>query len=145
MALLFSNLKLSTRPLRSLDIADATYSETFSMELLSCIVRTSTTTSELRYVGTLVLPIMGQERLQFYGLLMRLPRVQCVEVEVSEWVPAPDSPPAFRALASEMRLYSPTVTRVVFVNEFDRTVVTAVDGVCRMDPDANVDILWREI
>lgn len=145
MALLFSKLKLSTRPLRSLDIADSTYSETFSMELLSCIVRTSATTSELRYVGTLVLPIMGQERLQFYGLLMRLPRVQCVEVEVSEWVPAPDSPPAFRALASEMRLYSPTVTRVVFVNEFDRTVVTAVDGVCRMDRDVSIDLLWREV
>ncbi|KAF8073383.1 hypothetical protein FPV67DRAFT_742317 [Lyophyllum atratum] len=145
MALLFDKLKLSTRPLRSLDIADSTYSETFSMELLSCIVRTSATISELRYVGTLVLPIMGQERLQFYGLLMRLPRVQCVEVEVSEWMPAPDSPPAFRALASEMRLYSPTITRVVFVNDFDRTVVTAVDGVCRMDADISIDILWREI
>ncbi|KAF5374116.1 hypothetical protein D9615_008870 [Tricholomella constricta] len=144
MALLFDKIKLSTRPLRSLDIADSTYSETFSMELLSYIVRTSATTSELRYVGTLVLPILGKERLQFYGLLMRLPRVQCVEVEVSEWVPAPDSPPAFRALAGEMRLYSPTAKRVVFVNDFDRTVVTAVDGVCRMDVDVSIDMLWRE-
>lgn len=76
---------------------------------------------------------------------MRLPRVQCIEVEVSEWSPPPSSPPAFRALASEMRLYSPTVTRVVFVHEFDRTVITAFDGVCRLDEDINIDILWREI
>lgn len=76
--------------------------------------------------------------------MMRLPRVQCVEVEVSEWVPMPDAPPAFRALASELRLYSPTVTRIVFVHDFDRTAVSAVDGVCRMDTDISIDILWRE-
>ncbi|KAG6829434.1 hypothetical protein H0H87_011418 [Tephrocybe sp. NHM501043] len=145
MALLFSKIKRSTRPLRSLDIADSTYSESFSMELLSSIVNARATTSDLRYIGTLVLPIMGKERLGFYGLLMRLPRVQCVEVDVSEWVPAPASPPAFRALVSEMRLYSPSITRVVFVNDFDRTVVTAVNGVCRIDSDVSTDILWRDV
>lgn len=76
---------------------------------------------------------------------MRLPRIQCVEVEVSEWLPPPATTAALRALASEMRLYSPTVTRVVFVHEFDRTVITAFDGVCRLDTDINIDILWREI
>lgn len=75
---------------------------------------------------------------------MRLPRIQCVEVEISDWVPPPSTPPAFRALASEMRLYTPSVTRVVFVHDFDRTVVTVVDGVCRMDSDTTCDLLWRE-
>lgn len=84
------------------------------------------------------------KRLRFYALLMRLPRAQCIEVEVSDWVPPPASPPAFRALASELRLYCPTVTRVVFVYEFERTVVSVVGGVCRMDPEISTDILWRE-
>lgn len=62
MDLLFSKIKLSTRPIRSLDIADSSYNETFSMELLSTIVHTNaTTTSDLRYLGTLVLPILGKE------------------------------------------------------------------------------------
>jgi hypothetical protein len=75
---------------------------------------------------------------------MRLPRLQCVEVEVSDWVPPPSSPPAFRALASEMRLYTPQVARVIFVHNFERTVVTVVGGVCRIDNDANCEALWRE-
>ena len=76
---------------------------------------------------------------------MRLPRLQCVEVEVSEWDPPLSSSPAFRALANELRLYSPNVTRMVFVDEFERTVVTAVGGICRMDPDTNFEFLWRDI
>jgi hypothetical protein len=75
---------------------------------------------------------------------MRLPRIQCVEVEISDWNPPPSAPPAFRALASEMRLYTPTVTRVVFVQNFERTIVTVMDGVCKMDRDTNYEILWRE-
>jgi len=67
-----------------------------------------------------------------------------VEVEVSEWDPLPLSPPAFRALANEMRLYSSTVTKVIFVHEFNRTVVTAVGGVCRVETDVSSDFLWRE-
>ncbi|KAF8875312.1 hypothetical protein BD779DRAFT_1613443 [Infundibulicybe gibba] len=145
LALLFSAVSRSTVALESLDIADASYSEAFSMELLTSIVTTSATSRELRYVGTLVLPIAGKERLQFYGLMMRLPHVRCAEVEVSEWEPSPSSPPAFRALASEMRLYSPTVTRVVFVHEFERTTVSVVDGVCRIDTETSTDTLWREI
>ena len=76
---------------------------------------------------------------------MQLPRMECVEIEVSDWVPAPASPVAFRALASEIRLYTPTVVRVVFVKDFDRTVVTTVNGICRVEPDVNTDMLWREI
>ena len=76
---------------------------------------------------------------------MRLRRLQCIEVEVSEWDPPLSSPSAFRALANELRLYCPNVTRVVFVDEFERTVVTAVGGICRMDPDVNFEFLWRDI
>ncbi|KAF5360522.1 hypothetical protein D9756_004507 [Leucocoprinus leucothites] len=141
---LLTKVRQSSRSLRALDIADSEYTTSFSMELLSSIVASRATSSELRYLGTLVLPISGRERLQFYGLLMRLPRIQCVEVEVSDWIPPPSSPPAFRALASEMRLYTPSVSRVVFVHNFDRTVVSVVDGVCRMDNDASCELLWRE-
>jgi len=76
---------------------------------------------------------------------MRLPRIQCVEVEVSDWVPAPSSPTAFRALASEMKLYTPSVSRIVFVCNFDRTVMTDVGGVFRVDNDANYELLWKQI
>ncbi|KAF8997183.1 hypothetical protein BDQ17DRAFT_1363545 [Cyathus striatus] len=107
MRSLLSKVRQSSQPLHALDIADSDYTEEFSMELLSAIVAS---------------------KLQFYGLLMRLPRIQCVEVEVSEW----------------LRLYSPTVNRVVFVHEFDRTVVTSFDGMCRIDNDVSTDILWRE-
>ncbi|KAJ3575503.1 hypothetical protein NP233_g1059 [Leucocoprinus birnbaumii] len=170
MTELLAKVRESSRPLRALDIADSEYTTTFSMELLSLIVASRATSLELRYLGTLVLPISGREvsgdcffhtpklqalltprpyespskRLRFYGLLMRLPRIQCIEVEVSSWVPPPSSPPAFRALASEMRLYTPSVSRVVFVHDFDRTIVTVVDGVCRMDNDANYELLWRD-
>lgn len=140
MRLLLSCVALSTGPLRSLDIADATYHKSFSMELLENIVNLHV---ELRYLGTLVLPIGGQERLRFYGLLMRLPDTQCIEVEVSEWDPSPSTPRAFRALANEVRLYCPSITCVVFVHDFDRTVVTAVDGICQLGGDA--ENLWREV
>lgn len=61
LSFLFSKLKQSTRPLRSLDIADSSYNESFSMELLAIIVATPQTSSDLRYLGTLVLPIGGRE------------------------------------------------------------------------------------
>ncbi|KAL9710855.1 hypothetical protein Ac2012v2_005396 [Leucoagaricus gongylophorus] len=144
MAQFLTRVCRSTCLLRALDIADSRYTAAFSMEFLSSIVASRATSLELRYLGTLVLPISGRERLQFYGLMMRLPRIQCVEVEVSDWVPAPSSPPAFRALASEMRLYSPSVSRVVFVCNFDRTVMTAVGGVFRVDSGASCELLWKE-
>lgn len=144
MAQFLTRVCRSTCLLRALDIADSRYTAAFSMEFLSSIVASRATSLELRYLGTLVLPISGRERLQFYGLMMRLPRIQCVEVEVSDWVPAPSSPPAFRALASEMRLYSPSVSRVVFVCNFDRTVMTVVGGVFRVDSGASCELLWKE-
>lgn len=75
---------------------------------------------------------------------MRFPQIRSVEFEVSEWQPPPSSPAALRALASELRLYNPSITKVVFVHDFDRSVVTAVDGICRVDPEISTDLLWRE-
>ncbi|KAL0960533.1 hypothetical protein HGRIS_005571 [Hohenbuehelia grisea] len=144
ISLLFSKLRRSKRHLKSLDIADSSYTEEFSIELLRHVVSINATTTDLRYLGTLVLPIDGRERLQFYGLLMRLPRIQSIEVEVSDWKPPPSSVPAFRALAMELRLYCPTVTRIVFVHDFDRTVVSVMNGICVIDSDISTDMLWSE-
>ncbi|KAK0244670.1 hypothetical protein EDD85DRAFT_207831 [Armillaria nabsnona] len=143
MTNLFAKIQLSTAQLRSLDIADSTYAESFSVELLSTIVGTSTTAHQLRYLGTLALPIAGRERLRFYGMLMRLPRLDCIEVEVSGWQPVPSTLAAFRALASELRLYCPTVVMVVFVHEFERTVISYMDGVYRIDEEVGPELLWR--
>ncbi|KAF8184223.1 hypothetical protein BJ912DRAFT_853209, partial [Pholiota molesta] len=144
MYALLSKVVQSTRPLRSLDIGDSLYTDSFSAELLASIANTRSLIAELKHLGTLVLPIDGRERLQFYGLLMRFPKIQSVEFEVTEWDPPPSSPAALRALAGELRLYSPSVLRIIFVQNFDRTVVTAVDGICRVDPEISTDLLWRE-
>ncbi|KAH9480084.1 hypothetical protein JR316_0006681 [Psilocybe cubensis] len=141
---LLTSTGASTCPMRSLDIADSSYTERFSAILLSAISERRTLVRELRHLGTFVLPIDGRERLQFYGLLMRFPQIRSIELEVSNWQPPPSSPAALRALASELRLYNPTVTKIVFVHDFDRSVVTAVKGICRVDPEINTDLLWRE-
>jgi hypothetical protein len=61
MIRLFSTISSSSQPIRSLDIADSSYNEPFAMELLRKVVDTKVTSSSLRYLGTLVLPIKGQE------------------------------------------------------------------------------------
>ncbi|KAK1227599.1 hypothetical protein PQX77_009399 [Marasmius sp. AFHP31] len=144
---LFSQIRASTRRIRSLDIADSEYAEDFSMEMLRTVVATSSTSMELRYLGTVVLPIGGRERLTFYGLLMRLPRIACVEFELSEWDPSPLNvgTPAFKALANELRLYCPTVTRVVFVYDFERVVISYVEGIGSIDSESSPEILWRDV
>ncbi|TFK68824.1 hypothetical protein BDN72DRAFT_768746 [Pluteus cervinus] len=148
MATLFSKIGESTKPLLSLDIADSSYTDSFSMELLNVTVNTPKTTTHLRHLGTLVLPINGKERLKCYSLLMRLPHLRCLEVEISDWDPAPSTLPGFRALASEMKLYRPTLIHVVFVQfaqDYERTVLTATAGVWRLDAEISADTLWREI
>ncbi|KAJ6540726.1 hypothetical protein B0H19DRAFT_1313536 [Mycena capillaripes] len=139
-------LRRSAAPIRALDLADASYTESGTMELLHRVAHARATSHELRYLGTLVLPVGGRKRLQFYGLLMRLHALRCVELDVSAWKPAPTSSPALRALAAELRLYCPDVDTVVFVHEFERTVVTAAGtGVLRIDDDASPELFWREI
>lgn len=62
MRALLSKVGLSTSPLRSLDIGDSSYTDTFSSELLAAIAHTrSPVMAELKHLGTLVLPIDGRE------------------------------------------------------------------------------------
>ncbi|KAJ7450973.1 hypothetical protein B0H11DRAFT_317335 [Mycena galericulata] len=146
LAALLSALRLSARPIRALDIADALYTESGSMELLHRIAHSQTTARELRYIGTLVLPVGGRKRLNFYGLLMRLHMLRCIEVDVSAWRPPPSSSPAFRALTAELRLYCPDVDTVIFVHDFERTVVnTTATRILKIDNDAVPELIWREI
>lgn len=75
---------------------------------------------------------------------MRFRKLLAIELEVSEWEPAP-SPQAMRALASELRLYCPSVKCTVFVQDFERTVVRVINGFCTVDQATNADNLWREV
>ena len=59
LSLLFSKLMETTHPLRSLDIADTIYSDSFSLELLAAVVKLRNQVRDRRYLGTLVLPIDG--------------------------------------------------------------------------------------
>lgn len=76
---------------------------------------------------------------------MRLRRLQCIELEVTEWIPMPYSFSAFRALGGELRLYCPQINRVVFVHEFDRSIITYVDGLCTLDQQVSPELLWRDL
>ncbi|KAH6907509.1 hypothetical protein BKA70DRAFT_1189502 [Coprinopsis sp. MPI-PUGE-AT-0042] len=151
MEALLKSVELSKRSLRALDIADSSYDQDFSMELLQRVAHGERTRFELRYLGTLVLPVEGNSRLRFYGLLMRLPLLQCVEVEVSSWEPPPSSPAALRALASELRIYCPRLDTVVFVLDFDRTLVSKKRGTSSWlvvdddDDEYHAEDLWREV
>ena len=75
---------------------------------------------------------------------MNFTRLQCVELEVSEWDPAPMTPAALRALTFELRIYCPSVWRVIFVYDFDRVVMKVEDNVCVLDHDIAADALWRD-
>ena len=161
LSLLSSRLMGTTHPLRALDIADSSYSDAFSMELLAAVTRLQNKVHDLRYLGTLVLPVDGDgvrsfisgqprrltpsiKRLKFYGLLRTFCVLRCIEVDVSEWEPPPAIPAGMRALASELRLYCPSLQRVIFVYDFERTAVTVVDGTYALDNEANTDHIWRE-
>lgn len=61
MKQLLTKARLSTQPLISLDIADSCYTEDFSREFLLDIGSARSTLSELRYLGTLVLPVDGRK------------------------------------------------------------------------------------
>ncbi|KAN0087869.1 hypothetical protein V8E55_006490 [Tylopilus felleus] len=144
LSLLFFKLMETTHSLRSLDIADSSYSDSFSMELLASVVRLQNRVHDLRYLATLVLPIDGHVRLRFYGLLRRLSSLGCVEVDISEWEPPPPIPAGVRALASELQLYCPSLQQVIFVNNFERTVVAASHGTYAVDYDSNTESIWKD-
>ena len=58
METLFESLDRASEPLRALDLADESYDEEFSMELLGRVVQSL---GQLRYLGTFVLPVDGDE------------------------------------------------------------------------------------
>jgi hypothetical protein len=61
LALLLTDLRLSTQPIYSLTVADESYTSNFSLELLSSLVRAFGPTPRLRYLGPLALPVDGDE------------------------------------------------------------------------------------
>ncbi|EIW52328.1 uncharacterized protein TRAVEDRAFT_67418 [Trametes versicolor FP-101664 SS1] len=145
LQIIAASLRQSKKRLRALDIADSSYTPEFSLELLSHITHEPALCAELRYIGTLVLPVGGQQRLEFYGFLMRLPQLRCIEVDVSDWDPPPTHAAALRALTHELRLYCPTVTSVIFVFDFERHYVRMEGHLAVYDEDALTDGLWREL
>lgn len=58
---LLGKMAQSRKNFRSIDLADSSYTEQFSSELLAAITVKRQLISELRYLGTLVLPINGHE------------------------------------------------------------------------------------
>lgn len=58
---LFVNLRLSTRPLLSLDLGDSTYSADHSLNFLRHCTSANRTMDDVRYLGTLALPVDGRE------------------------------------------------------------------------------------
>jgi hypothetical protein len=61
LALLLADLRLSTRPICSLIVADESYTSAFSLELLSLVIKAFGPTPQLKYLGPLALPIDGSE------------------------------------------------------------------------------------
>jgi len=143
LALLLSDLRLSTRPICSLTVADESYTSGFSLELLSSVIKAFGPTPQLRYLGPLALPIDGPERLMFYGDLARLPELRSVELDISEWEPPPVSFAAQRGLARELGLFVPSVVTVVFVRDLEPTVLRAINGLWHLTDDVDVDMAWR--
>lgn len=77
---------------------------------------------------------------------MKCPRLQCVELEISAWK-LPSTLAVFRSLASELRLYCPNIIKVVFVHDYERTVVVYSNALYRIDDvtDTALENFWREI
>jgi len=145
LALLLTDLRLSTQPIYSLTVADESYTSTFSLELLSSLVKAFGPTPQLRYLGPLALPVDGRERLIFYGYLARLRELRSAELDVSEWEPPPVSFAALRGLAREIQLYVPSITMLVFMRDLEPMVLRVVDGLWRLSSDITFDTVWRTV
>ena len=74
LQIIVASLRQSKRRIRALDIADSSYDVSFSLEVLARVAGDATLSAELRYIGTLVLPVDGQQVGQIPALL--LSRVQ---------------------------------------------------------------------
>lgn len=145
LALLLTDLRLSTQPIYSLTVADESYTSTFSLELLSSLIKAFGPTPQLRYLGPLALPVDGNERLIFYGYLARLRELRSAELDVSEWEPPPVSFAALRGLAREIQLYVPSIVMLVFMRDLEPTVLRAVDGLWHLSSDITFDTVWRTV
>ncbi|KAH9024820.1 hypothetical protein EDB85DRAFT_1985894 [Lactarius pseudohatsudake] len=145
LALLLANLRLSTQPLHSLILADESYTTTFSLELLSSLVKAFGPIPRLRFVGPLVLPVDGRERLKLYGHLAHLRELRIAELDVSQWEPPLASFSALRALARELHLYAPSVSTLLFVRDLEPTVLRAVGGIWSAGGDIIADTVWRTV
>ncbi|KAK2465798.1 hypothetical protein APHAL10511_002342 [Amanita phalloides] len=64
----------------------------------------------LHHVGLLYLPIINRQK--FYHALIQMHYVRTIELDIHRWQPLPN-PSAQRALATEIRMYRPTVQLVV--------------------------------
>jgi hypothetical protein len=52
---------------------------------------------------------------------------------------------ALRGLARELHLFVPSIALIVFVRDFEPTVLRIVDGLWRMTDDTIVDTAWRYV
>ena len=88
-------------------------------------------------------------------MLRRFHALYAIELELSDWDPAPGSPRSLRAIAKEVRLYCPTIRYFVFVQDYERSVVRFVKGqyiayLYKEGGEAEserslIDRLWKEI
>jgi len=81
---LFVNLRLSTRPLLSLDLGDSSYDADCSLNFLRHCVSANGTMDNVRYLGTLVLPVDGREVWTF--------SIICCFLRLSHYILAPKVP-----------------------------------------------------
>ena len=79
---LFVNLRASTRPLLSLDLGDSSYNADCSLNFLRHCVSANRTMDNVRYLGTLALPVDGRE--------VWIPSVICFFLCLSHHVLAPE-------------------------------------------------------
>ncbi|KIY52475.1 hypothetical protein FISHEDRAFT_35221 [Fistulina hepatica ATCC 64428] len=146
------SLQFSLAIIRSIDVVDLDCSEEFSIEWLS-LVAESPAIANLRYAGTLVLPIREQAGFAFlttmlylYAALMRFLNISAIALDVSQWYPSPVSPVAMRALANEVHLYQPSITRILFVHgDDDYSMAENIGGNFTTEGTTFGEDLWREI
>ncbi|KAH9480096.1 hypothetical protein JR316_0006693 [Psilocybe cubensis] len=97
-------LRKTLRGLSLLDISDDA--------ALSALDIISRYLPNLIHVGLFAYPAL--RRYEFHQYLMRMPRLEIIEVDVGRWLERPTTSAGQRALASELRTYVPTIKMVVF-------------------------------
>jgi hypothetical protein len=77
---------------------------------------------------------------------MKLPLLHTLELELTHWNPPQTTYQQLKALSAELRLYCPNIERIIFVNDFERTVMGYKEGICRIlgESEVSAELLWRE-